>query len=332
MSAMGRAMSTAYDHKAQGDQTLLVTGATGSFGQAFVRHALEDQTYARIVVYSRDELKQSEMRDAIPDPDGRLRFRLGDVRDLDRLRRAFDGVNLVVHAAALKQVGALEHNPIEAVKTNVLGTANVIEAAIDADVSKVVGLTTDKACEPVNLYGATKLCAEKLLVSAGDWCGHRVAFVALRYGNVLGSRGSVVPRWRAQAARGETLAGTCHGATRFFWSLADAVAFAWKRAHEDLPRGAVCVPRMGGCEMHRIATRIAESPAGCPNSTWVQWSGEMRPGEKLHETLVSQHERYDVVPWGYLVHEGGGGRGQITSAGATPITDEKLEQMLRETL
>lgn len=298
-----------------GLRRVLVTGGTGSFGQAFVRHALA-QGIPRVDVLSRDEVKQGEMREALGDD--RVRFLIGDVRDRDRLAHAFAGVDLVVHAAALKQVAAVEYNPVEAVRTNVLGSMVVAEAAIHAGVRRVVALSTDKAVAPANLYGATKLCAEKLFAQAGEWGGHKTAFVTLRYGNVLGSRGSVVARWRGPGER----RGTRPDATRFVWPLAAAVAFAWDRACDELlPRGAVCVPAMRACRLGQLASVLGVAPA---------WSGELAPGEKLHEALLARYERHEAQPWGWVVHREGPevGRRVTSDDPALALDDDALRGML----
>ena len=182
------------------NKTILITGGTGSFGKEFIKIVLQKYKPARLIVFSRDELKQFEMRSKFPETDDSpIRYFLGDVRDKNRLYRAFDNVDIVVHAAALKQVPALEYNPLEAIKTNIIGAANVIDAAIDRNVGKVVALSTDKACNPINLYGATKLCFEKLFTSARSYSGHhKTQFCVSRYGNVVGSRGSVVPSFLLQ--------------------------------------------------------------------------------------------------------------------------------------
>lgn len=261
---------------------ILVTGGTGSFGRAFVRRTLARGADVTIRVYSRDELKQYEMtREFGGDP--RLRFCIGDVRDRDRLARAMYGVDWVVHAAALKQVDLCEYNPAEAVKTNIHGSQNVIEAAIDAKVKRVVALSTDKAVNPVNLYGATKLCAEKLFVHGNAYAGPRdTRFACVRYGNVLGSRGSVVPLFLAQAASG-VLTITDLRMTRFWISLAqavDLVAFVLG----DLRGGEVYVPKIPSMRMTDLARAIAPE-------AMVKEIG-MRPGEKLHEMLLSPEEAH----------------------------------------
>ena len=183
------------------NKVVLVTGGTGSFGKKIVKILLEEYKPEKVIVYSRDELKQHEMRTSGYDAPN-LRYFIGDVRDLDRMRRAFEGVDIVVHAAALKQVPACEYNPMEAIKTNILGSSNVIDAALDAQVEKVIALSTDKAVNPVNLYGATKLAAEKLFVQSNSYAGGRkTRFSCVRYGNVVGSRGSVVPVFKTAGSR-----------------------------------------------------------------------------------------------------------------------------------
>src|SRR5215467_3454815 len=206
------------------DKTILVTGGTGSFGRKFVQIALSRHNPRRVIVFSRDELKQHEMSIQFPDP--RLRFFLGDVRDRDRLHRAFEAsVDIVVHAAALKQVPACEYNPFEAIKTNVLGAQNIIEAAIDRGVPKVIALSSDKAVNPVNVYGASKLCAEKLFTQGNSYAGSRATrFSCVRYGNVVGSRGSVIPLFLEQRKSGRVTV-TDSRMTRFWLTLTQAAEF-----------------------------------------------------------------------------------------------------------
>ncbi len=205
------------------DQTILVTGGTGSFGRKFIDKVLQSDV-KKVIVFSRDELKQYEMAREYQDP--RLRFFIGDVRDKERLYRAFDGVDYVVHAAAMKQVPACEYNPFEAVKTNIYGAQNVIEAALDRGVKKVIALSTDKAAAPVNLYGATKLASDKLFVAANSYVGQkRTRFAVVRYGNVVGSRGSVVPLFKKLAQEGKKLTITDERMTRFWITLEQGVQF-----------------------------------------------------------------------------------------------------------
>src|SRR5882762_8698968 len=206
------------------DLTVLVTGGTGSFGRKFVEIVLREYRPAKLIVFSRDELKQFEMQQIFPGHDN-IRYFIGDVRDRERLYRAMDGVHIVVHAAALKQVPAAEYNPIEAVRTNVLGAANLIDAAIDRNVKRVIALSTDKAAGPINLYGATKLCADKLFTAANSYSGrHETRFAAVRYGNVIGSRGSVIPLFLKMRKTG-LLPITDPQMTRFWITLQQGVDF-----------------------------------------------------------------------------------------------------------
>ncbi len=262
--------------------SILVTGGTGSFGRAFVGRLLESADPRRVAVFSRDEWKQNEMAKAFPDK--RLRFFLGDVRDKDRLLRAFDGVDIVVHAAALKQIPACEYNPFEAVKTNILGAQNIVEAAIDRGVPRVVALSTDKAANPVNLYGATKLCAEKIFVNGNAYVGtHPTRFACVRYGNVVGSRGSVIPLFLEQKKKG-LLTITDSRMTRFWISLkesVDLVLFALER----MQGGEIFIPKIPSMKVADLAAALAP---GCP----LKEIG-IRPGEKLHEVLLSEEDSRD---------------------------------------
>ncbi|MFZ5585187.1 MAG: UDP-N-acetylglucosamine 4,6-dehydratase (inverting) [Thermodesulfobacteriota bacterium] len=265
------------------DQTILITGGTGSFGRKFVEVILREHRPRKVIVFSRDELKQHEMRQAFPDgPQAPMRYFIGDVRDGDRLQRAFRGVDVVVHAAALKQVPACEYNPFEAIKTNILGTKNVIDAAIAAEVPKVMAISTDKAVNPVNLYGATKLCAEKMAIQANAY-SHRggTKLSACRYGNVIGSRGSVVPLFRQQAAEKGCITVTDRRMTRFWITLEQGVRFVL-RCIEQMQGGEIFVPKIPSCNIMDLAQLLAP---GCE----VSEIG-IRPGEKLHEVLVSADE------------------------------------------
>jgi UDP-N-acetylglucosamine 4,6-dehydratase len=264
---------------------VLVTGGTGSFGKKFIEVMMKEYHPARLIVYSRDELKQHEMRMAGFDhPD--LRYFIGDIRDLPRLRRAFNGVDLVVHAAALKQVPACEYNPMEAVKTNILGSSNVVDAALDAGVEKVLALSTDKAVNPVNLYGATKLAAEKLMIQSNAYAGGMTTrFSCVRYGNVVGSRGSVVPLFIQQRDGGE-ITLTDDRMTRFWISLEQGVRFVI-RCIEDMHGGEVFVPKIPSMKMTDLAKAIA------PDAQ-IRNIG-IRPGEKLHEVLISEDEARTTV-------------------------------------
>ncbi len=266
-------------------KNVLVTGGTGSFGRKFIEVMLNEYHPARLIVYSRDELKQHEMRTAGFDhPD--LRYFIGDVRDLPRLRRALNGVDIVVHAAALKQVPACEYNPMEAIKTNILGSSNVIDAALDAGVEKVLALSTDKAVNPINLYGATKLAAEKLIVQSNAYAGGMTTrFSCVRYGNVVGSRGSVVPLFIKQRQSGE-ITLTDERMTRFWISLDQGVRFVI-RCIEEMEGGEVFVPKIPSMKMVDLAKAIAPEAE-------IRLIG-IRAGEKLHEVLISEDEARSTV-------------------------------------
>jgi len=262
-------------------KAVLITGGTGSFGRKFVELILREREVARLVVYSRDELKQEEMRTHRGLTDPRLRYFIGDVRDADRLYRAMAGIDIVVHAAALKQVPTLEYNPMEAVKTNIDGAENVINAAIDRGVKRVMALSTDKAVNPINLYGATKLVAEKLFTQGNIYADPQgTRFACTRYGNVVGSRGSVIPLFIEQRETG-TITVTDDQMTRFWITLAQGVRFVLKTI-EAMAGGEVCVPKLPSMRLKDLAEAVAPD---CE----VRSIG-LRAGEKLHETLVSDNE------------------------------------------
>ncbi len=262
-------------------KTVLVTGGTGSFGQQFVDVVLRTRHPEAIRIYSRDELKQQQMQRRFPDK--RVRFLIGDVRDKERLNRAMRGVEIVIHAAALKQVPACEYNPFEAVKTNVLGAANVIDAAIDCGVERVLAISTDKAVSPVNLYGATKLCAEKLFVQGNFYSGEgRTRLSCARYGNVVGSRGSVIPLFLEQRSNGSLLV-TDRRMTRFWITVEQGVEFVL-HCLDSLRGGEIFVPKIPSIRLMDLARAIAPE---CP----ITFTG-IRPGEKLHELLVSPDEAW----------------------------------------
>ncbi|RIK10020.1 MAG: UDP-N-acetylglucosamine 4,6-dehydratase (inverting) [Acidobacteria bacterium] len=266
-------------------KTILITGGTGSFGRAFISAVLTRHQPHAIRVLSRDELKQSELARQYHGDD-RLRYLLGDIRDLPRLRQAFNGVDLVVHAAAMKQVPACEYNPFEAVKTNILGTENVIAAAIECDVETVVAISSDKAVSPVNLYGATKLCAEKLFSRSNAYVGAgRTRFASVRYGNVVGSRGSVVPLFQEQAAEGR-LTITDPEMTRFWITLTQAVDLVIECATR-VSGGEVVIPKIPSTKITDLAEAIAP---GVP----YEVTG-IRPGEKLHEDLITPDESRNAI-------------------------------------
>lgn len=261
---------------------VLVTGGTGTFGHAFVAAVLAEHDPRRLIVFSRDELKQHDMRQLHPDVgDSPMRYFIGDVRDRDRLERAFQGVDVVVHAAALKQVPVCEYNPFEAVQTNVNGTKNVIDAAIDQQVGRVLQISTDKAVNPVNLYGATKLCAEKIVVQGNAYAAESgTKLSASRYGNVIGSRGSVVPLFQEQAKNGQ-LTITDPRMTRFWITIEQGVRFVL-RCIELMRGGEIFVPKVPSMKLLDLAASLAP---GCETKVVG-----IRPGEKLHEVLVSEDE------------------------------------------
>lgn len=260
-------------------KTVLVTGGTGSFGELFTVSLFKKYKPKKVIIFSRDEYKQFWMAKKLARYASKLRFFLGDVRDLPRLRRAFAGVDVVVHAAALKQVPALEYNPFEAVKTNVLGSQNVVDAAIDAGVGKVLLISSDKAVQPVNLYGATKLCAEKLFIASNVYSPKTPLFSVVRYGNVVGSRGSIVEKLMLNKT--EVVEITNEKMTRFWLSLTDAfnlVEFAIK----NMVGGEVFVPKISSMKVQSLLHALA--PAARQKIIGI------RPGEKLHEMLLSPEE------------------------------------------
>ena len=283
--------------------SILVTGGTGSFGKAFIADLLARHDPKRVVVFSRDELKQYECRQLFGD-DPRLRWFIGDIRDPHRLHRAMHGVEYVVHAAALKQVDTAEYNPWEFVQTNVIGSQNVIEACIDAGVTKVVALSTDKASSPINLYGATKLTADKLFITGNHYAAaYPTRFSVVRYGNVMGSRGSVIPYFRKLAEAGQSLPITDLRCTRFFITLPQAVQLVLD-AFEHMQGGELYVPRIPSMKVTDLAQAIAPGAA--------MHDVGLRPGEKLHEEMISPEEgrrallvgerfviQPDLASWGY---------------------------------
>jgi UDP-N-acetylglucosamine 4,6-dehydratase len=267
------------------EQAVLVTGGTGSFGRKFVEILLKEYRPKRLVILSRDELKQHDMRASGLDHPS-LRYFLGDVRDASRLERAFAGVTVVVHAAALKQVPACEYNPFEAIQTNIMGGRNVIDAAINQGVRRVLALSTDKAVNPINLYGATKLCAEKMFVQANAYAGAQESrFSCARYGNVVGSRGSVIPVFQEQKLRGR-ITLTDARMTRFWLTLEQGVRFVVSSI-EQMHGGEIFVPKIPSMRLVDLAETIAP---GCE----IETIG-IRPGEKLHEVLVSEDEARNTL-------------------------------------
>lgn len=272
-------------------KSILITGGTGSFGQAFIRRVLaEHPDVRRIVIFSRDELKQFEMQQHLsPDEFPQLRYFLGDVRDADRLRRALEGIDIVIHAAALKQVPAAEYNPFECIKTNVLGAQNLIEGCLDTQVSRIVALSTDKAAAPINLYGATKLCSDKLFTSVNNISGGRdLRASVVRYGNVMGSRGSVIPFFLDRRDSG-TLPITDAEMTRFNITLAEGVDMVlW--ALENARGGELFVPKIPSYRILDLANAIAPD-ADKPIVG-------IRPGEKIHEEMITESDSLNTLDLG----------------------------------
>ena len=267
------------------NQVVLITGGTGSFGKKFTKILLEEKQPKKIIIFSRDELKQHEMQVGGYHHES-LRYFIGDIRDRERLVRAMHGVDIVVHAAALKQVPACEYNPMEAIKTNIMGTANVVEAALDAGVKKVMTISTDKAVSPANLYGATKLAAEKLTIQSNAYAaGSATRYSCVRYGNVVGSRGSVVPLFLKQRASGKVTI-TDDRMTRFWLSLDQGVRFVID-CIEQMEGGEVFVPKIPSTKVIDLARAI--SPDADVNIIGI------RPGEKLHEMLISEDEARHTV-------------------------------------
>jgi len=289
-------------------KTVLITGGTGSFGKAYVTNLLSSHNPKKVIILSRDEMKQFEMRGKFSN-DPRLRFFIGDIRDKERLLRAFSGVNYIVHAAALKQVDTGEYNPREFILTNVIGSQNVVDAAIDSGVSKVIALSTDKASSPINLYGATKLTADKLFTAANVYGTNSYTyFSVVRYGNVMGSRGSIIPLFKEMAAKGMEIPITDKRMTRFWITLDQAVSFVLD-AFKEMNGGELFVPRIPSMKITDLAKALA------PNST-IREIG-IRPGEKLHEEMISiddsrrtvkQKTKYVISPisaqWKYVEPEG----------------------------
>ena len=290
--------------------SILITGGTGSFGKAFIGHALNHLNPRRLVIFLRDELKQYEVRQQFAD-DPRLRWFIGDIRDERRLARALHGVDYVVHAAALKQVDTAKYNPFEFVKTNILGSQNVIEASIDAGVKKVVALSTDKASSPINLYGATKLTADKLFITGNHYAAaYETRFAVVRYGNVIGSRGSVIPFFKRLGDEGKPLPITDLRCTRFFISLPQAVQMVVE-TFNVMQGGELLVPRIPSMKVTDLAHAVV------PGAELVDVG--LRPGEKLHEEMISPEEgcraviiqdgKYfviqpDLASWGYSSSKG----------------------------
>ena len=270
------------------DQSILVTGGTGSFGRTFIRTVLARQHPRRVIVFSRDELKQFEMSQLPEFADSRMRYFIGDVRDRTRLVQAMQGVDYVVHAAALKQVSAAEYNPMECIKTNIHGAENVIAAAIECNVAKVIGLSTDKAASPINLYGASKLASDKLFVAANNMVGNRdIRFAVVRYGNVVDSRGSVIPLFRRLLAQGATeLPITDERMTRFWITLDQGVEFVLQ-SFRRMQGGELFVPKIP-------SSRIVDIVEALKPGTPIRIVG-VRPGEKLHEVMCPRDEAHLAI-------------------------------------
>ncbi len=267
-------------------KTVLITGGTGSFGKKFTEVILKRYKLKKLIIFSRDEFKQYEMAKIFPDGPYPIRYFLGDIRDKDRLKRAFDGVDYVVHAAALKHVPALEYNPNEAVKTNVVGADNIVSAAIDRGVKKVIALSTDKAVNPINLYGASKLVAEKIFIAANAYAGGSVKFSIVRYGNVFASRGSIVPLLLKLKKQGvKEFPITDERMTRFWITLQHAVEFVIN-VLADAEGAEVFVPKIPSMNILDLARAVDPE---CKFKTIG-----IRPGEKLHETLISEDESRKV--------------------------------------
>ena len=311
------------------ESSVLITGGTGSLGKSLIEYLLNETKVRRIAVFSRDELKQHQLRHHFQD-NPRLRWFLGDVRDLERLKRALHKVDYVIHTAALKQVDTGEYNPMEFIKTNVLGSQNVIEAAIETGVKKVVALSTDKASSPINLYGATKLTADKLFVAANNYShAYGTAFSVVRYGNVMGSRGSVIPFFQDLASQGKPLPITDLRMTRFWISIESAVKFVIDSL-EMMTGGELYVPKIPSMKIVDLAQAVS------PEAKLVEIG--MRPGEKLHEEMISSDDsrrtyilenRFVVTPvvaeWGYIAP-----KGELMPEGHAYRSDTNVNWMSRE--
>jgi UDP-N-acetylglucosamine 4,6-dehydratase len=317
------------------NSSILITGGTGSLGKSLVKYFLKNTKARRIIIFSRDELKQQTFRNEITD-NGRLRWFIGDIRDIDRLKRALHKVDYVVHAAALKQVDTGEYNPMEFIKTNVIGSQNVIEASIESGVKKVVALSTDKASSPINLYGATKLTADKLFIAANNYSqSYGTAFCVVRYGNVMGSRGSVIPFWQSLANAGKPLPITDFRMTRFWISLEQAVKFIVD-SFELMQGGELYVPKIPSMKIIDLANAVAPGAA-------LEQIG-MRPGEKLHEEMISSDDsrrtiilqnRFVVNPlvaeWGYKQPNGipmEDGKAYQSNTNDLWITEEQIKKLI----
>jgi UDP-N-acetylglucosamine 4,6-dehydratase/5-epimerase len=270
------------------DKSVLITGGTGSFGKKFTRYLFNNYKPKKVVILSRDEFKQFEMSAVFHEPEHEIRYFIGDIRDKERLYRSFEGIDYVIHAAALKQVPAAEYNPFEAVKTNILGAQNIIDAAIDRGVRKVIALSTDKAVSPINLYGATKLAMEKLMVAANAYVGTKeTCFSVVRYGNVIGSRGSVIPFFKSFLNNGGgKIPITDERMTRFWITLQQGVNLVSRAMHEAVG-GEVFVPKIPSMKVLDLARAVA------PECEYEVVG--IRPGEKVHESLISKDEGRNTI-------------------------------------
>jgi UDP-N-acetylglucosamine 4,6-dehydratase len=279
-------------------KVVLITGGTGSFGRSFTEYVLGKYKLKKLIIFSRDEFKQYEMSRIFPADKYPIRYFLGDIRDKDRLNRAFDSVDVVVHAAALKHVPSAEYNPFEAVKTNIIGAQNIVEAAIDKGVKKVLALSTDKAVSPINLYGATKLAMEKIFIAASAYVGPKdTRFAIVRYGNVVGSRGSVIPAFLRMVREGaRELPVTDERMTRFWITMSDAVDFVDSALFECVG-GEVFVPKIPSMKVLDLVSAISPGPDDCK----VKIIG-IRSGEKLHETLITWDEAGTAVEYELGAH------------------------------
>lgn len=323
------------------DCTILITGGTGSFGKSFAAEVLKNYEPKKVIIYSRDEYKQFLMKKQFEGQDDKLRFFIGDVRDRDRLYRAFDGVDMVIHAAALKQVPAAEYNPIEAVKTNIHGAENVIDAAIDKGVKKVVALSTDKAVNPINLYGATKLVSDKLLIAGNAYVGNKeTIFSVVRYGNVSGSRGSVIPYFKSIIESGiKKFPITDFNMTRFWVTLDEAVDLVFN-ALDNATGGELYVKK---CPSFKVTDLTSAMDPECE----LEKVG-IRPGEKLHEVMVTEddsrttyeYEDYFIIYpsldwWDYLMIKSDGkkvkeGFRYASNTNEKFLSVEELRKLLKE--
>lgn len=297
-------------------KTILVTGGTGSFGKKFVSMTLKRYDIRKLIVFSRDEMKQFEMEQLYRDK--RVRFFIGDLRDKDRFKRACDGVDYIVHAAALKIVPSAEYNPFEYVKTNIIGAMNLVDSAIDCGVKKIIALSTDKACNPVNLYGATKFCAERLFVAGNSYSGmHETIFSLVRYGNVMGSRGSIIPFFREQATKG-VIPITDPKMTRFWIKLEGAVELVYT-AFDNAGRGDIFIPKIPSMKVVDLANVIAPGVR--------QEVIGIRPGEKIHESLITEDEaryayefkdHYRIAP---SIYDPKLSKERLTAQGGRPVAE-----------